>query len=210
MRQFRRKYYDIFSHFYDWIISLHSKDKSLSLRRYLVKKAIDKGDRRALDLCTGTGAVALVLAEDMPEGLVVGLDFSLGMLQKAREKAEARGLKNLFFVAADAGHLPLKPDVFDVVTCSHAIYELTGDTRRLALQEVRRTLRPGGRFCMMEHEVPRSPVTRFLYYIRLLSMGREGRQIVRNELKELGSVFTNVRKEITASGKTKLICAQRP
>ncbi len=160
----------------------------------------------ALDLCTGTGSVALVLAEKIPRGTVVGLDFSTGMLQKARSKARAEGLKNVFFVAADAGNIPLKDNSFDVVTCSHAIYELTGETRRRALQEVNRVLRPGGRFCMMEHEVPKSPVTRFLYYVRLLSMGSEGRKIVQNELQELRGIFAGVEKEITASGKTKLIC----
>ncbi len=209
MRQYRRKYYDIFSHFYDWIISLHSKDKSLSLRHYLVKKTGARSRDKALDLCTGTGSVATVMSEYVPEGMVVGVDFSMGMLRKAREKAVQRGLKNVFFVVADAASLPFKPDAFNVVTCSHAIYELTGQTRRSALKEIKRILSPGGSFCMMEHEEPKKSFIRVLYNIRLLSMGREGRQIVRNEIPELKSIFSNVSKEITSTGKTKLICAQR-
>lgn len=209
MRQYRRKYYDIFSHFYDWIISLHSKDKNLSLRHYLVQKTgVGKGDR-ALDLCTGTGSVAMVMSEYVPAGMVVGADFSMGMLQKAREKATQRGLKNVFFVVADAASLPFKPDAFNVITCSHAIYELTGQTRRSALQEIKRILMPDGSFSMMEHEEPKRPFIKFLYNIRLLSMGKEGREIVSNEMSELKFIFSKVSKEITSNGKTKLICARR-
>ncbi|MGB9713036.1 MAG: class I SAM-dependent methyltransferase [Dissulfurimicrobium sp.] len=209
MIHYRRKYYDIFSHFYDWVISLHSKDKTLSLRHYLARSTKVKPGDRALDLCTGTGAVASVMSEYVQDGLVVGADFSFGMLKKAMEKADQKGLKNIFFVVADAADLPFKANIFDVVTCSHAIYELTGQTRGSALKEIKRILAPMGRFCMMEHEEPKRPITRFLYHIRLLSMGKEGRRIVQNEIQELQGIFSNVSREITANGKTKLICCER-
>ncbi len=209
MRRFRRKYYDLFSHFYDWIIGLHSKDKSLRLRQLLCRRSGASPGDKVLDLCTGTGSVALVMAEHIEDSLVIGLDFSMGMLKKAKEKAEKRRLNNLFFVAGDAGSLPFKTGTFNVVTCSHAIYELTGQTRRSALNEIKRVLTERGRFCMMEHEEPKQPFIRLLYYIRLMSMGSEGRKIVANELNELKGLFSNVWKEITPSGKTKLICATK-
>jgi ubiquinone/menaquinone biosynthesis C-methylase UbiE len=60
MRKFRRFYYDVFSHFYDFFIQLHSKDTGSELRDFLIKKAgISHGDR-VLDICTGTGSVTLV------------------------------------------------------------------------------------------------------------------------------------------------------
>jgi len=209
MRRYRQKYYNFFSHFYDLIIKLHSKDNRLFLRHYLAKKSRVKPEDKVLDLCTGTGSLAIVLAEYAPKGLVIGLDFSLGMLKKAKEKTRQRRLKNLFFVAADAGALPFKSDVFTVITCSHAMYELTGETRRLALQEIKRCLKPGGRFCMMEHEEPKQLFIRLLYHIRLLSMGKEGRQIVRQELEELKGILRHVFKEVTASGRTKLTCGEK-
>jgi ubiquinone/menaquinone biosynthesis C-methylase UbiE len=98
---------------------------------------------------------------------------------------------------------------FAVVTCSHAMYELTGKTRRQALQEIKRCLKPSGRFCMMEHEKPKQLFIRLLYHIRLLSMGKEGRRIVRQELEELKGIFRHVFKEVTASGRTKLICGEK-
>ncbi len=205
----RQKYYDVFSCFYDWVIKLHSQDKSLWLRHYLSRKSGVKSTDKVLDLCTGTGALAIILSQYTPQGMVVGLDFSLGMLKKAIEKAKTLKRKNLYWVVADAGALPFKSGTFDVITCSHAMYELTGKTRRLALENIKRCLRPGGRFCMMEHEEPKHPFIKFLYHLRLLSMGKEGREIVRHELEELKNIFKNVVKEITPTGRTKLICGEK-
>ena len=60
---------------------------------------------------------------------------------------------------------------FDAVTCSHAFYELKGDTQDQALQEIVRVLRPGGNFLMMEHDVPANPFVRALFYLRLTFIG---------------------------------------
>jgi len=79
----RQVYYDLFSKVYDFIIRLHSRDVEGSHRGFITEKAnLSEGDR-ALDLCTGTGAVAVELAERVGKGgLVVALDFSSGMLEK--------------------------------------------------------------------------------------------------------------------------------
>lgn len=209
MRKYRRKYYDIFSHFYDFVIRLHSQDKSLMLRHYFAKRIKPKPADKVLDLCTGTGALAIVLSEYVSDGMVVGLDFSFGMLRKAKEKIEKLKKKNIYLVVADAGALPFKSDIFDIITCSHAMYELTGSTRRSALQEIKRCLKQGGRFGMMEHEEPKNPFIKFLYHLRLLSMGKEGREIVRKELDELRGIFVNVIKEVTPTGRTKFICGEK-
>jgi ubiquinone/menaquinone biosynthesis C-methylase UbiE len=89
MRSPRQTYYDLFSKIYDLIIRLHSRDTGGSLRNFIAHKAnLSKGDK-ALDLCTGTGSVAIELAKRVGEkGLVVGLDFSQGMLQRLERKLE--------------------------------------------------------------------------------------------------------------------------
>lgn len=89
MSSLRRLYYDLFSKIYDFIIRLHSKDIEGSLQRFIVEKTNLSKRERASDLCTGTGSVAIELAKKVGEnGLVIGLDFSRGMLDKAEEKAE--------------------------------------------------------------------------------------------------------------------------
>ncbi len=199
----RRRYYDIFSHFYDAFIRLHSRREAGYNRSFLVNMVKDKGDF-FLDLCSGTGEVALRLAREGKK--VVALDFSKGMLRKAKEKG--KDLKNIFFVVGDAMSLPFKNDIFDACTCSYAFYELKGiEGKRRVLSEVSRVLKDGGVFCMMEHELPRNPIIRFLLYLRLFTMGKTDAMVfLRREMEIFREFFSNVVKKVTPSGRSKVIC----
>jgi len=207
MKRFRCFYYDIFSHFYDLIIQLHSKDESSTLRDFLIKKTgVGPGDR-ILDICTGTGAVAMAAHKVIvPKGLVVGLDFSYGMLSKAREKARKKGLSVLYLVMGDVGEMPFKGDVFECATCSHSMYELESETRMNALNEICGVLKENGRFFMMEHCKPRNPFIRLLYYVRLMFMGSpENRDFAEDEVPVIKRFFKDVKRELSPTGKSKLI-----
>jgi ubiquinone/menaquinone biosynthesis C-methylase UbiE len=208
MGKIRRFYYDIFSFFYDVIIDLHSKDKSAALRDFLVQSSGMKPGDGVLDICTGTGSVALRALEAVKggKGQVVALDFSRGMLKKARQKAAQTGTGRPCFVQADVSDLPFADGSFDRVTCSHAMYELTADARKKGLAEIKRVLKAGGSFFMMEHEIPEKPFVKFLYYVRLTTMGsRENRGFARDEITELALYFSDVRKSRSPTGRSKLI-----
>ena len=203
----RKKYYDIFSHFYDFIIRLHSRDETGRARRFLSEKmGTEQG--RMLDICTGTGDVAIELAKNF-DAPVIGVDFSAGMIKKAIDKA--RGLKNLHFLLANASELPFRENVFNGISCSHAFYEIKGEKRRETLKEIRRILKSGGRFCMMEHNIPKNPVIKLLFYIRIMSMGKgEALVFLKEEMNIFKEYFVEVEKENTASGKSKLIPGKKP
>lgn len=219
MRRFRRLYYDLFSRWYDRIIAMHSGDTSAWARDFLVERAGISAGGRVLDLCTGTGAVALRARRATgSDGLVVGLDFSSGMIGRARAKAgqppaspeaEERRVPippGLGFVVGDASRLPFGDGSFDVVTCSHAMYELSPEVRDGALAEARRVLRPGGRFVMMEHTEPSHPVTRFLYGVRLAAMGSaKNRDFARDERPSLGRYFSDVTLELSSTARSKVV-----
>ena len=201
----RRRYYDIFSHVYDAFIRLHSRGGEQDTRHVLVEavKAEAGPGSRILDLCCGTGAVVLAFAETYPHALLVGCDFSRGMLEKARRKTMGKGAH---FVEADAAELPFADDTFDVIACSHALYELKGEARKKALWEMRRVSRPGGCVLLMEHEVPVSPVLRLLFSMRLLSMGSEdAREFIAGGLERLGRIFPEVTLSHSPSGKSRLM-----
>ncbi len=211
-RAIRRGYYNIFSKFYDKIIAMHSKDARGRLRMALAKKSgVSTGDI-ALDICTGTGAVLPSLSKCVGDtGLVIGLDFSSGMLSKARERINKAGLNNVSLVLAEADHLPFNKATFKAVTCSHAFYELKGDVRQRSLEEIKRVLLPGGRFCMMEHELPKSGFIRFLFYIRMLVAGGFGfKKALAEEPVLFSRHFSQVNKEILPGGNTKVICGANP
>jgi demethylmenaquinone methyltransferase/2-methoxy-6-polyprenyl-1,4-benzoquinol methylase len=166
---------------------------------------------RALDLCAGTGSVAVELAKRVGEnGLAVGLDFSRGMLEKAKKKALRLHLNHLHLVQANASQLPFKKSSFHGVTCSHAFYELKGEERARAINEVTRILIEGGRFCLMEHARPKRPFPRLLFYVRILFLGaKDARKFLREEDSIFGREFKNITKVMSPTGQSKLIYGEK-
>ena len=164
-----------------------------------------------MDLCTGTGSVAAELAGKVGEkGVVVGLDFSAGMLRKAKEKAEKRSLERIFLVESLAHQLPFKDACCNSVTCSHALYELKGQERPMAIGEVARVLKKGGRFCLMEHARPEKPLPRILFYLRMFLLGgKGGRKFLTEEDPIFGRDFENIRKAMSPTGQSKLIRGEK-
>ncbi|MBW2039539.1 MAG: methyltransferase domain-containing protein [Deltaproteobacteria bacterium] len=209
MRELRRRYYDLFSRLYDPFIALHSGDRGGALRDCLAHKVgLKKGDV-ALDICTGTGSLLLSLCRYVgEEGLVIGVDFSRGMLRVAREKTG--GFPNVLLVEADVSCLPFKREVFDRVTCSHAFYELKGNATGRCLQEVHRVLKRNKGFFMMEHDIPSNPLVRLLFYGRILSMGsKKALEILRGKEGIFRKYFPKVNEMKTETGRSKIIICQK-
>lgn len=209
MRRGRRAYYDKFSKFYDRFVAFHSQDKQGLARKFLVDQIPIQNGGSVLDLSTGTGTpLAHIQAKVGPNGRVVGLDFSHGMLKVAREKVKS--FANVYLVEADAGSLPFSADTFDAVTCSHAFYELKGETQAEVLQEVIRVLKPEGVFLMMEHDVPPNRFIRALFYIRLTLIGT-GRAItfLRHEQEVLEGHFRAVEKIVAPAGRSKVMMCHK-
>ena len=110
----------------------------------------------ALDVCCGTGDLALALRRRVgPEGRVVGCDFSEPMLELAREKAGELGLGDVEFAWADALDLPHSDESFDAVTVAFGVRNLADLPRGIA--ELARVLRPGGRLVILEITQPQRP-----------------------------------------------------
>lgn len=110
----------------------------------------------ALDVCCGTGDLALELARRVsPGGHVVGCDFSEPMLDLAREKAAAGAADGLRFEWADALNLPYDRERFDAATVGFGARNLSDLDRGLA--EMARVLRPGGRLVVLEITQPTRP-----------------------------------------------------
>lgn len=128
--------------------------------------------QRALDLCCGTGDLALALAERVgSEGRVTGADFSRPMLELATKKASADGVAQVEFEWADALELPYEDESFDAVTISFGARNLADLPKGLA--EMNRVLKPGGRLAILEITQPRrQPLAAFfgLWFDRIVPM----------------------------------------
>ncbi len=130
------------------------------LWRRKVRDRIRRGEN-VLDVCTGTGELAKLLLKKVgPEGSLTGADFCEDMLEIARKKLSPMP-KNLSFVLADARELGFPDNTFDAVTVSFGLRNVP-DTAA-ALREVRRVLKPGGRFYCLELTRPKNPVVVPLY-----------------------------------------------
>lgn len=99
----------------------------------------------ALDVACGPGNTTRRLSQAVgDDGLVVGLDFAAGMLERAVADTSTR---NIAYVRADAEQLPLLDDAVDRVSCFGALYMISNPERAMA--EMVRVLRPGGRIVIL-------------------------------------------------------------
>jgi ubiquinone/menaquinone biosynthesis C-methylase UbiE len=209
IRTGRRKYYDIFSHVYDAFIKLHARRDEGATRDFLVEvpDLEDIPKPFILDICCGTGAVIVAFANRYEESFTVGYDFSHGMLRKAREKPGAQRIR---FIEGDAAALPFADEHFDVITCSHALYELKGEARQAALVEMKRVIKPSGVVLIMEHEAPHHPFVKLLFNLRMMIMGSaDAREFVSGGMEIFEKIFPRVSLTHSPSGKSKLIICRK-
>lgn len=99
---------------------------------------------RILDVATGTGVAAFMIAERVgASGEVVATDISEKMVDQTAARAAERGITNMRFQRADAEELPYPDASFDAVTCVLGLMYPAEPQR--AIREIHRVLRPGGR-----------------------------------------------------------------
>ena len=109
----------------------------------------------ALDVCCGTGDLALELARRvMPGGRVVGLDFSVPMLELAQVKSR-NGAVPVAWMQGNALELPFDDGEFDAATVGFGIRNVVDIDRGIA--EMARVVRPGGRVVILEITTPLRP-----------------------------------------------------
>jgi len=150
---------------YDLINDLQSFGLHRLWKRQLVRLAKPKAGEHALDLCCGTGDIALALARRGAE--VAGLDFSGPMLDIARLKNSKFKIQNSKFLQGDAQQIPFPDHSFEIVTVGYGLRNLA--SWETGLREMRRVAKPGGRLLVLDFGKPDNAVWRALYfgYLRL-------------------------------------------
>ena len=136
---------------------------------------------RILDLCTGTGDIAILAARRRPGWKVTGLDFSPAMLERAAEKGAKYRCRNVLWTEGDAMAIPYPDGTFEAVTISFGLRNCA-DTGRV-LQEIARVLKPEGVLLCMDSFVPSNKAVRPFYriYFRFLMPLLGGGGTHRNE-----------------------------
>ena len=147
---------------YDPLLRLLGMD---ALREPLVQRVAAQPGARVLDVGCGTGTLAVALKRAYPEALVVGLDPDPKALAIARDKARHAGA-SLDFVQGFGDHIDQPSGSCDQVVSSFMFHHLTKDAKRAVLGEVRRVLRSGGRFHLLDfvdHAAKKSRIMRALH-----------------------------------------------
>jgi demethylmenaquinone methyltransferase/2-methoxy-6-polyprenyl-1,4-benzoquinol methylase len=162
---------------YDLINDLQSFGLHRAWKRRLVRLAAPQPGERALDLCCGTGDIALALAGCGVE--VVGLDFSEPMLAVARgkggqgPKSKVQGPKSAIkvgdeslgaprFIHGDAQRVPFPDNHFEIVTIGYGLRNLA--SWEAGLSEMQRVAKPGGRLLVLDFGKPENSLWRALYF----------------------------------------------
>ncbi len=140
-----RRIYDRLAPFYD-----RSTTPFESRARARVLEIIAAhGGGRVLEVAVGPGTAFAQILGLNAGGLTVGLDISPKMLTRAAARARKSGSTSHVLIRADARHLPLPSDSFDVVTNSYMLDLLPVEDIRQALAEYVRVLKPGGRLVLV-------------------------------------------------------------
>lgn len=105
-----------------------------------------------LDVASGTGEPGLTIATMLKGGMVVVTDLAEGMLDVARTSASRRAIKNLEFVTCDVSALPFADNSFDLISCRFGF--MFFPDMSLAMKEMVRVLKPGGRIAAAVWNVP--------------------------------------------------------
>jgi len=166
---------------YDLLNHLLSAGIDRRWRRRTVRLAPAAGDGPVLDVCTGTGDLALAYWRSRHgKAPVVGVDFCRPMLRLAQDKARLAGAAGeVTFLEADALCLPFADDLFQVVSIAFGLRNLADPDR--GLREMARVCRPGGRVAVLEFSLPRIWPLRAIYgwYFRRV-LPRIGQGLARN------------------------------
>ena len=174
-----RAMFDQISPRYDLLNHLLSLNSDVLWRRRAVEKLGPV--RRVLDVCSGTGDMALEIRRRWGAH-VVGSDFAYRMLEIGRAKAVRKSLQDVVcFQQADTLRLPYRAGAFDAATVAFGIRNVV-DTFG-GISEMARVVRPGGKVLILEFTLPRNALLRWGYLAYFGNvLPRIGRMIARSEI----------------------------
>ena len=146
------KMFDTISGDYDGLNRVISFGIDIKWRKKVVKIVKETNPESILDIATGTGDLAINLAETNATK-IVGLDISSGMLEVGKEKIKKKALETkIDMILADSENMPFENNSFDAITVAFGVRNF--ETLENGLKEIYRVLKPNGTFVILETSIP--------------------------------------------------------
>jgi ubiquinone/menaquinone biosynthesis C-methylase UbiE len=197
-----RRRYDSMARSYD------ATGQLVTAHRHDAMQALDvQPGECILDLACGPAVNFKSILEHLgANGLLVGLDYSSGMLKRAHQRVKRNQWSNVAPLLGDAARLPYADCVFDRVICTYSLNVIP--LYQQALDEVSRVLKPGGTLVVLDGKLSNGP-TRFLNPLMKLMARGPLTDITRPLRDEIARRFQNVRTTEYDFGYAFLAVAQR-
>lgn len=144
--------FDTISGNYDNLNRVISFGIDIKWRKKVLKIVSDKKPKVILDIATGTGDLAILLAQTKAEK-IIGLDISAGMLEVGKKKVDEKNLSNIIeLVLGDSENMPFEDNYFDAITVGFGVRNF--ENLEKGFTEILRVLKPNGVFVILETSVP--------------------------------------------------------
>ncbi|MBF6607804.1 MAG: bifunctional demethylmenaquinone methyltransferase/2-methoxy-6-polyprenyl-1,4-benzoquinol methylase UbiE [Flavobacterium sp.] len=146
------KMFDVISGNYDGLNRVISFGIDVNWRKKVLKIISDSKPDTILDIATGTGDLAILMAQTNASK-IVGLDISVGMLEVGKKKVAAKNLTDrIELIVGDSEDMPFDDSSFDAITVAFGVRNF--ENLEKGLTEILRVLKPGGRFVVLETSNP--------------------------------------------------------
>ena len=144
--------FDTISRNYDDLNRVISFGIDVKWRKKVIQIIGETNPKQLLDIATGTGDLAIMMAGLNPDR-VVGLDISSGMLEVGKQKIRKANLSDTIeMIVGDSENMPFENNTFDAITVSFGVRNFANLDK--GLTEIRRVLKPGGKLVILETSVP--------------------------------------------------------
>ena len=144
--------FDNISANYDGLNRVISFGIDISWRKKVVQLVSKNNPKQILDIATGTGDLAIMMSQLNPDK-IIGLDISAGMLDVGKRKIANVNLSDkIDMVVGDSENMPFDDNTFDAITVSFGVRNFANLDK--GLTEIKRVLKPGGTFVVLETSNP--------------------------------------------------------
>lgn len=154
--------FDNISGKYDFLNHLLSMGIDKSWRRNLINLLSKENPKSVLDVATGTGDLAILIAKKLVEVKITGIDLSNGMLEIGRDKIKKLGLLEVIDLKqADSENLPFNDGTFDSVTVAFGVRNF--ENLQKGLEECFRVTKAGGSMFILEFSSPQNKLFKLIF-----------------------------------------------